>query len=144
VARVVRELSLESLLAELPNGLDTEVGEKGANLSLGQRQLVCFARALLTDPELLILDEATSAVDAVTEERLQAALSQLLAGRTSFVVAHRLSTIQSADLILVLEAGRVVESGTHGELIEAGGHYAGLHQAFVRALGAPRRVLQSE
>lgn len=132
VKRVLGELGLEDLMSEMPKGLDTDVGEKGGNLSLGQRQLVCFARALLKDPRLLILDEATSSVDAVTEERLQGALKRLLKGRTSFVVAHRLSTIQSADLILVLEAGRIVERGTHDELFARGGQYAKLYRAFVR------------
>jgi ABC-type multidrug transport system fused ATPase/permease subunit len=94
-------------------GLHTEVGERGAALSVGQRQLVCFTRALLADPRLVILDEATSAIDAVTEARLQKALVRCCVGRTSFVVAHRLSTIRHADLVLVLDQGRVIERGTH-------------------------------
>ena len=100
-------------------GLHTQVGERGASLSLGQRQLVCFARAMLADPRILILDEATSSVDTLTELRIQRALAKLLTGRTSFVVAHRLSTIRSADQILVLEDGRIVERGTHAELLAA-------------------------
>ena len=136
--RVLEKLDLEELISELGEGLDTQVGEKGANLSLGQRQLVCFARAMLKDPRLLILDEATSSVDAITEERLQLALERLLEGRTSFVVAHRLSTIQGADLILVLQAGRIVERGTHAELLAQEGQYAKLYRAFVRALSSPR------
>src|SRR5690606_16291902 len=116
----------------LPQGLATPVGERGGGISTGQRQLVCFARALLADPRLLILDEATSAIDALTEARLQHALETLLAGRTSFVVAHRLSTIRHADLVLVLDQGRVVERGMHEELLSLKKHYAALHEQFTR------------
>jgi ATP-binding cassette subfamily B protein len=120
------------LLEALPQGLQTEVGERGAGLSVGQRQLVCFARALIADPRLVILDEATSAIDALTEARLQRALVTLLRGRTSFVVAHRLSTIRHADLVLVLDQGRIIERGTHAELLERSGHYAALYRQFVQ------------
>ena len=109
VVDAVRALDCLDLLQALPEGLQSQVGERGANLSLGQRQLVCFARAMLADPRILILDEATSSVDTVTEDRVQAALATLLQGRTSFVVAHRLSTIRHADLVLVLADGRIVE-----------------------------------
>ena len=109
VVRAVRALDCLDLLDALPRGLHTEVGERGTSLSLGQRQLVCFARAMLADPRILILDEATSSVDTVTEARVQAALAALLRGRTSFVVAHRLSTIRDADQVLVLADGRIVE-----------------------------------
>jgi len=108
------------------------VGERGANMSLGQRQLICFTRALLADPRIIILDEATSSIDALTEARLQQALRKLLAGRTSFVVAHRLSTIRHADLVLVLDQGRVIERGTHAELLAHRGHYAALYRQFVQ------------
>ena len=101
-------------------------------VSVGERQLVCFTRALLADPRLVILDEATSAIDAVTEARLQRALVALLRGRTSFVVAHRLSTIRHADLVLVLDQGVVIERGTHAELLARGGHYAVLYRQFVQ------------
>lgn len=119
----------------LPRGLHTEVGERGAGLSLGQRQLVCFTRAFLADPRLVILDEATSAIDSLTEARLQTALARLLRGRTSLVVAHRLSTIRGADLILVLDQGHVVERGSHDALVAAGGHYARLHAEFASGGG---------
>jgi ATP-binding cassette, subfamily B, bacterial len=132
VRAVTEQLGCRDLIEALPQGFLTEVGERGAGLSAGQRQLVCFARALLADPRLLILDEATSAIDAITEARLQQALARLLAGRTSFVVAHRLSTIRHADLVLVLDRGRIVERGTHAELLSLRGHYAALHRQFVQ------------
>jgi ABC-type multidrug transport system fused ATPase/permease subunit len=126
------QLDCLDLLEALPRGLRTEVGERGAGLSLGQRQLVCFARALLANPRVVILDEATSSVDALTEDRLQRALALLLHGRTSFIVAHRLSTIRQAEQVLVLDQGRIIERGRHPELLAAGGHYAALYQQFVR------------
>jgi ABC-type multidrug transport system fused ATPase/permease subunit len=132
----LQSLDCLDLLEALPRGLETPVGEGSATLSLGQRQLICFARALLVDPRILVLDEATSAIDSVTEARLQRALEVLLRGRTAFVVAHRLSTIRQADLVLVLDHGRVVERGTHTALLAAGGVYARLHEEFVR--GAAR------
>ncbi len=104
-----------------------ELGERGSRLSLGQRQLVAFARALLADPQILILDEATSSVDIGTERRIEAALRRLLAGRTAFIIAHRLSTIRDADLIVVLEHGRVVEQGSHQELLAQRGLYTSLY-----------------
>ncbi len=130
IVDVLRKLDCEDLIAALPEGLQTSVGEGGATVSSGQRQLICFARAMLADPSILVLDEATSSIDSATESRLQKALDVLLHGRTSFVVAHRLSTIRNADQVLVLDHGRIVERGTHQQLLQRSGVYASLHERF--------------
>jgi ATP-binding cassette subfamily B protein len=118
----------DGFIEALEHGYETEVGERGAQLSAGQRQLIAFARALIADPRILVLDEATSNVDLHTEGRIEVALRRLLAGRTAIVIAHRLSTIRQAGRIVVLEHGRVVEQGTHDELVEAGGRYFELYR----------------
>ena len=130
IEAVARQVGVHEFIETLPDGYGTRVGERGSLLSLGQRQLVAFARALLADPRILILDEATSSVDIATEQRIDQALNRLLDGRTAFVIAHRLSTIRRADLIVVLENGRVVERGTHDDLMESEGHYASLYGAW--------------
>jgi ATP-binding cassette, subfamily B, bacterial MsbA len=137
-ARIREALSAANALAfveALPEGLDTRVGEGGARLSGGQRQRLAIARALLKDPPILVLDEATSALDAESERAVQQALERLMAGRTVLVIAHRLSTVRRADQLVVLEAGRIVERGAHGELLAAGGLYRRLHDLQVFETG---------
>ena len=130
VIAAARNLNCLGIIESMPDGFETQVGEHGSKLSLGQRQLVCFTRAMLANPRILILDEATSAVDTLTEAKLQEALTVLLDGRTSFIVAHRLSTIRYANQVLVLEKGRIAEQGTHNQLIEKKGIYAQLYRQF--------------
>ena len=126
----LRSLDCEWLIDDLADGLQTQAGSRGGRVSLGQRQLVCFARALVANPRVLILDEATSAVDTLTEMRIQNALSRLLMNRTSIVIAHGLSTIRTASQILVLEHGRIAERGNHQSLLAKTGIYHTLHHRF--------------
>ena len=124
-------------IEQLPQGFDTLVGENGVLLSGGQRQRLAIARALLKNAPLLILDEATSALDTESERHIQAALDRVMKGRTTLVIAHRLSTIEKADVIMVMDAGKIVERGSHAELIALGGHYTRLHAMQFREPAAP-------
>lgn len=127
----LEELGLSAWVAELPRGLQTPVGQRGESLSAGERQLVALARAYLADADLLVLDEATSAVDPATEVRLARALDRLSAGRSTVTIAHRLSTAEAADLVVVVDGGRVVETGAHAELLDRDGLYASMHRSWV-------------
>ncbi|MEE8591666.1 MAG: ATP-binding cassette domain-containing protein, partial [Spirochaetia bacterium] len=132
VCAAAMRISNGSWLEVLAGGLDTEVGARGANLSMGQRQLVALARVLLKDPSILILDEATASVDPFTEAQIQEGLEAVMRNRTSIVIAHRLSTVRHADRIIVVQQGRIIETGTHEELLSRGGHYAELYNTYFR------------
>ena len=129
IIAAAREAHAHSFIMRLPDGYDTIISEDGGNISQGQRQLLCIARVMLTHPPMLILDEATSSIDTRTEQRIQRAFAQLMTGRTSFIVAHRLSTIREADQILVMRAGHIIEQGKHEELLAKGGFYAELYNS---------------
>ena len=129
IIAAAKAASAHGFIKRLPDGYDTMITEDGGNLSGGQKQLLTIARAMLTSPEVLILDEATSNVDTMTEQRIQRAFLKMMEGHTSFIIAHRLSTIREADLILVMDRGRIVEQGTHKSLLEKGGFYAGLYNS---------------
>jgi len=127
VERAARVVGAHDFIMQWPDGYDTVLEQRGGNLSLGQRQLISFARALVADARVLVLDEATANIDSYTERRIQVALAKLLEGRTGIVIAHRLATIRDADRIIVLQEGRVVETGTHDALLARKGLYASLH-----------------
>jgi putative ABC transport system ATP-binding protein len=138
VAEAFEELGLGAWVAGLDRGVETPVGQRGDSLSAGERQLVAVARAYVADPDLLVLDEATSAVDPATEQRLTRALDTLTDGRTTLTIAHRLSTAERADEVLVVDAGRVVQRGSHADLVDADGPYARLHASWRRSsTGSP-------
>jgi len=128
VIAAAKAVHAHEFIMRLPEGYDTPLGQRGQNLSIGQRQLLSFARALVADPRILVLDEATASVDSITELDLQEALKVLLKGRTSLIIAHRLATIQGADRIIVLQQGRIVEQGSHDQLLAAGGLYGELYR----------------
>ena len=129
IREAARTAGADAFIRRLPRGYDTMLTRGGAQLSQGERQLLTIARAVLTDAPILILDEATSCVDTVTEQRIRRAMLAITKGRTSFIIAHRLSTIRDSDLILVVEDGRIAEKGTHGELMALNGRYAGMFRA---------------
>jgi ATP-binding cassette subfamily B protein len=127
ILEAARLVSADTVIAKLPDGINSDVGEGGDRLSTGEKQLISFARAVLADPRIFVLDEATSSIDTETERKIQHAISKVLAGRTSFLIAHRLSTIKMADLILVVKDGKIVEQGSHAELLRKNGHYKELY-----------------
>ena len=131
-----RAVGADEFIMDLPDGYDTQVGERGIQLSAGQRQLIAFARALVADPRILVLDEATANVDVHTESLIEEGLRRLVTGRTAIVIAHRLSTIRHATRILVMEHGRIVEQGTHDELLAAGGRYWQLYRDWAEQAAA--------
>jgi ATP-binding cassette subfamily B protein len=145
VRQAARMIGTERLIDSLPQGLETPIFERGANLSVGEKQLLSLTRALAHDPEILILDEATSNVDGETEALIQEGMKQLLAHRTALVIAHRLSTIRAMDRILVLDHGRLIEEGTHEQLLASGGLYTKLYRLQFAAEGslAPAAPIRS-
>ena len=135
VAEAARAVYANGFIKRLPQGYDTVISEDGGNISQGQKQLLCIARVMLCLPQMLILDEATSSIDTRTEIRVQKAFAKMMEGRTSFIVAHRLSTIQEADVILVMKDGHIIEQGSHQELLANKGFYAELYNS--QFAGAP-------
>ena len=127
IARALKLVSADEVVAKMEKGIDADVGEGGDLLSTGEKQLISFARAILADPRILVLDEATASVDTLTEQKIQSAIDTIIQGRTSLVIAHRLSTVRNADLILVVMDGKIVEQGTHAELLKKKGHYFRLY-----------------
>jgi ATP-binding cassette subfamily B protein len=142
VERAAKIASAHDFIVEMKDGYSTEVGEGGGLLSVGQKQLISLARAVLADPEVFIMDEATSSVDTLTEANIQRGIEALMEGRTSFIIAHRLSTIKRADRIVLIQNGQIAEVGSHAELLRAGGHYYRLYtQQFRRSLDAEVETL---
>jgi ATP-binding cassette, subfamily B, multidrug efflux pump len=131
IEAAARAVGVHDFIAQLPDGYESEVGERGSGLSVGQRQLIAFARVVLANPRIVVLDEATSSVDTQTEQIIQEALRTVLRGRTSLVIAHRLSTIVEADMIVVIDGGRIIERGNHAELMALRGQY---HRLYTTAL----------
>ena len=127
IVEAARSVHAHDFISKLEKGYDTEINERGTRLSNGQRQLIAFARTMISKPQILILDEATSSIDTHTEALVQQGIEAMLAGRTSFVIAHRLSTVKNSDCIMVLEQGRIIERGTHDDLIEQKGRYYQLY-----------------
>ena len=127
-----------SFIKRLPEGYDTYITEEGGELSQGQKQLISIARIMLTNPPILILDEATSSIDIRTEQRIQRAFEKLMKGKTSFIIAHRLSTIKNADVILVMKNGNIIEQGNHKQLMEQNGFYAELYSCLLYTSPSPR------
>jgi len=127
IVEAAKAVSAHDFIMRLPEGYDTQLGQRGRNISVGQRQLISFARALVADPQILILDEATANIDSFTEQAIQKALKVLFAGRTCMVIAHRLATIRDSDRIIVLQQGRIIEQGSHGQLMRARGLYHRLY-----------------
>ena len=129
IINAAKEAHAHSFIMRMPQGYDTVISEDGGNLSQGQKQLLCIARVMLRIPDMLILDEATSSIDTRTEMKIQEAFQSMMRGRTSFIVAHRLSTIREADVILVMKDGNIIEQGSHEELLEKGGFYKNLYES---------------
>ena len=127
IRRALELVSAQGVVDKLENGLETDVGEGGDMLSTGEKQLLSFARAILADPRILVLDEATASVDTITEQKIQSAIDTIIHGRTSIVIAHRLSTVRNADLILVVDDGKIIEQGTHEQLMSRRGSYYRLY-----------------
>lgn len=127
INEALKLVSADGIVERLEKGLDTDVGEGGDSLSTGEKQMISFARAILADPKIIVLDEATSSVDTITEQKIQSAIEQVIKGRTSLVIAHRLSTVKNADVILVVKDGKIIERGTHKELLKSKGHYFNLY-----------------